>query len=273
MNDDRKFDLQCFLTPTDMRDLDRNGKNAKCLKRLEKYLCEEDFDKLMTDFVTKLAYEIHPVLQIKKNWLAKIFGFAGELRVNVDTQNGDAIYIDPTGTQIIKIELKHFSMAEVRRNSQGEAERQTMYSPDRDRYFKINNKSWKFRTTTILDDAVLLMMVDSRTDKLVETIAIKRDQIQPLMVECRTTAYDGGTNPCKISYRHVKDYPHMAGNKAMNVPKLLTDWLVEQGHVTRQSKRYYATGLIGSTHTDVYNWAVGERGYRKQFLAATGVRI
>lgn len=252
---DRPFDLSTFLSKQDMEELVKYRKKAYCIERLKVTLDKDCYRKLMNNFYNKIAYEIEPILQLNQLWLEKVFGFKGEMRINVDTQHGDAIYICPKTKRYVEIELKHISMITCEYGC-------TSQYNDGRHYYDIGGKSWKFRTlaSEFKDDYTLLLMGDSETDDLVDAIALDKNQMKTLLSQNVPNNYNGGTIPIAIAYRHVKDHTHMVGNKVQpNYTAMLTKYAEDNGIVYRKAKggSYYSdlqTRSIAVNQKEVVQW-------------------
>lgn len=259
------MNIGTFLTPKQMNDIKLHGLHAYSVDLLEQTLTYTEFDKFLGDFDKKFTNEYSPVTSISRDWLFELFGFKGELRVNTDTQNTDCIYISEDGTRWITIELKHFSTRICKTNSDG-SEGKSAYNNGYG-YWNVGHKSWKFRTdgTRFDDDYAFLIITNSRNKELVEVIAVDNANMRELLDENMSPGYNGGSHPIALSYRHVKDFPHMIGNKA---PPDFTSQIIEAaldaGLVFRKTAKgsFYVQGQrlsIGDSQIKAVQWLRQER--------------
>lgn len=208
------LDTSKFLSKQEIGDIIQHQKQSYTTKKLKQLYSHDEYKKLMTDFWKKFANEYLPTYQVSPAWLKEQFGFEGELRVNTDTQGIDAIYTDRYSRRFKTIELKHISVMEAGLTLTG-VERTSLYH-NGIVYWDIGGKSWKFRDTAeqFVSDYTLLLITNSENDELIEAILLTNAQTKRLLADNMPRNFDGGAHPIALCYRHVKEFPHMVGNKA-----------------------------------------------------------
>lgn len=256
------INLTTFLNKEQLEDIRVHQLDAYTINLIEKLFSEDEFEKFLSDFFKKYANEYLPVLRMDDSWLEQIFGFEGEILVNTSTQGVDAVYVSKDRTLIKTIELKH--VACLRSGFRLNGEPKTSPYSNGYAFWNVAKKSWKFRTSAedFHDDYALLMISNSRRNELVEVIALNKQEMKKLLTENYHSRFDKGANPIAICYRHVKEYPHMIGNK---VEKDMTKEIIQ---TAMEENLIYQNTTKGSYFSKFELRAVGD----SQVKAVTWLR-